>query len=218
MVAAIPYAIAAASAYAGAANDAHALRKQDRQTAAGIVQQSQRRQEATGAVNQAIAADAHGMNGDPRQARLNEYLGALQQNRTTAGGQVGAVSDAYRQQAAAKDATVGDTSSQLAGVLSRIDGAKDQRAQEAINGQRAATSVGVTADLAKGDDFVNQTKVKAITPNPWVALLSKVGMAAGAGMSGAGFGTGGLGSLGSVNAARTAGTLGNASEYGGALA
>jgi hypothetical protein len=197
------------STYLGARNQAHAARKQDKQTAIGIDQQAARQKEAMARVNDTVQRTANSNPAGEQRQNYGEFMDALRRNAGANTGAVGRTSDAYQTGTQAADKQTGDTSSKLAGLFSRIDAQGDQRRGEAFDAARAGTDVGLIQDKAKGEDFVNTMRVKSIHANPWIDLLSKFGTLAAGGMAAAaapaaGASALGGGSAGALNAGKGA--------------
>src|SRR5690606_25428661 len=78
--------ILVASTLAGAGNEFHALKKQDRATAAGIRRQGQISRDAAGQVNQRISELDRSNPQDAARQRLGEYMTALRRSRADSEG------------------------------------------------------------------------------------------------------------------------------------
>lgn len=193
----IPLLLAAAGTTAQVVNDQHAARKRDSQLAVGISEQAEKRRQASQRTMQTV--DQLGAS-NPDAARAQNYQQFMDVLRQNAASPVtrtaGATSSRYGADASAADASVGDYGSNLAGLLSKIDAAGQQRTAEKQNMTRAGTDVGLIQDAAKGDAFVNDMRVRAIKANPWVNGLAKFAQLAGGAMAGTAAMGGGAKALG----------------------
>ncbi len=182
----IGLAVSLLSAGAGAVNQNQALKRSDRQQAAGIRQQGVRQKEATTRVGKTLQETEQSNGEAERQTANSNFMDAL---RRSAAGQRGTqsvvpgASTQFNTDAATAQAQTGDYGSQLADLFSRIDAPNQQRVNENAAAGRAAIDVGQIQRNASGDDFISRLKASAIQPNPWVALGSKVGQNVGIGLS-----------------------------------
>lgn len=188
----VPLLISAAGAVAGAANKAHAAKKQDESLAAGIKLQGQHQQEAANEVN-SLAAKRAQSNPDSARATANaQLMDTLRRNQANGPGSVPDVvgaSDRYRAQVEQGNESVGDFGSQLGGQIATVDSAARQREAEGMDSARTASAISEIQRRAAGDNAVNQMRTRAIAPNAGVGLLATLAQnIGGAGAQAGGFG------------------------------
>lgn len=178
--------IAALAASAGGAGltgyaQNQALKKQDEETARGIMRSQELQRTANSRVGQEIAKVKASNPDAERQTATNEYLAALKQNNLTNGGPalatpVGAVSGRFAQDVSSARAGAGADARGLAGTLASIDAPTLQRQREAQSQAGAASDLAELNRQAGADQFLTQLRTSAIQPNPWL-------MGAGQGLS-----------------------------------
>lgn len=175
-----PVTIAAIASAAGGGlqflNSQEALKRQDREQAAGIKARSMLQQEAGNRVRQQIDDVAKSTSDQERRAANDAFVMALRNAKAADGGadfdSMGATSDRFaadvgqaRQGARAEGAT-------LASNLAAIDAPQYQRQREARGFADTATDLGMIGDRAQSLDFLTQLRTaNAGRTNPWVDAL-----------------------------------------------
>jgi hypothetical protein len=189
--AAIPFILSAVSAGASMYNNQQVARKQDDELSRRLTMQSQRQGDADQAVAEALRARSDSTAAQDRQQAGGQYLDqvrAAQANATRGLGQVGAVSNAYQQQANDAALGVSDYSQQTADLMARIDAPSLQRQREARNDSRLALDLDQISRRSRTDDYLSQLRMQMIRPNAALELGSAA-LGAGAGFaSNAGWG------------------------------
>lgn len=185
-------AMALAAAAASAYNTNRTLNKQDNQAAEGIRRQQRIQREADARVASELAK-VKGSNPQDEaaanQAMMLEQIAGAQAKARRGLQMTGATSADYRDAAGAASAGATDYASQIASLLAQTDAAQQQRQQEGFDRADLATDIGVIARRSRGDQFVNDLKVRGIRRNPWIDMAAQAasGYASG-GMTGGGGG------------------------------
>ncbi|PZS88143.1 hypothetical protein [Stenotrophomonas maltophilia] len=184
----IPIAIALAGTAAQQAETQRVERKQDQETARGLLNQSRRQQEADRRVNDEIAQLETSTADAARNDRLGQYLQQLQRGRKQAvAGLEGPIGGAtFQADAGAARAGADNAAATTAGLMSRIDAPQLQRQQEAFGYGKLATDLDMEARASRGQQFIDQLRLRQIRRRPEVDLLAGLATAAGGSMAGGG--------------------------------
>lgn len=184
----IPIALMAAGTLAKQAEDDRVLKKQDQETAQGLLNQSQRQQEADRRVNNEIAQLETSTAADDRAQRLGEYMQQLQRGRKQAvAGLEGPIGGAtFQADAGAARTGADNAAATTAGLMSRIDAPQLQRQQEAFGYGKLATDLDMEARASRGQQLIDQLRLRQIRRRPEVNLLAGLATSAGGSMAGGG--------------------------------
>ncbi|HEL3849469.1 TPA: hypothetical protein UMZ03_000132 [Stenotrophomonas maltophilia] len=184
----IPIAIALAGTAAQQAETQRVERKQDQETARGLLNQSRRQQEADRRVNDEIAQLETSTADAARNDRLGQYMQQLQRGRKQAvAGLEGPIGGAtFQADAGAARAGADNAAATTAGLMSRIDAPQLQRQQEAFGYGKLATDLDMEARASRGQQFIDQLRLRQIRRRPEVDLLAGLATAAGGSMAGGG--------------------------------
>lgn len=184
----IPLAIMAAGTLAQQSENERVTRKQDEATAQGLLSQSKRQQEADRRVSDEVVALENSTAADERTQRLGQYMDQLQRGRRQAVAGLEAPFGGQTFQAASGAARAGaDAAAQTtAGLMSRIDAPQLQRQGEAFGYGRLATDIDMAARESRGQQFIDQMRLRAIRRRPEVDLLAGLATSAGGAMGGGG--------------------------------
>ncbi|HEL4828994.1 TPA: hypothetical protein UOC34_000160 [Stenotrophomonas maltophilia] len=184
----IPIAIALAGTAAQQAETQRVERKQDQETAQGLLSQSRRQQEADRRVNDEIAQLETSTADAARNDRLGQYMQQLQRGRKQAvAGLEGPIGGAtFQADAGAARASADNAAATTAGLMSRIDAPQLQRQQEAFGYGKLATDLDMEARASRGQQFIDQLRLRQIRRRPEVDLLAGLATAAGGSMAGGG--------------------------------
>jgi hypothetical protein len=178
--------LAMAAAAAGTAyNTSRTARRQDSAAADSIRNQSRIQRRADERVDQEVQELEGSTAADERQQRLGEYMQTLRagEGGLTAGLTPAIGSDAFRADSATAAGEVKDYAAKNAGLMSRIDAAQMQRQGEGFGYGRLATDIGMIGRESRGQDFMDQLRMRSIVRNPWIDAGAQVlgGMAGGMG-------------------------------------
>lgn len=186
----IPIAIALAGTAAQQAETQRVERKQDEETAQGLLNQSRRQQEADRRVNDEIAQLETSTAADDRAQRLGQYMQQLQRGQRQAlsglNSPIGGAT--FQADAGAARAGANNTAATTAGLMSRIDAPQLQRQQEAFGYGKLATDLDMEARASRGQQFIDQLRLRQIRRRPEVDLLAGLATSAGGAMGGGGAG------------------------------
>lgn len=184
----IPIALAVAGTALQQSENERVIRKQDEATAQGLLSQSKRQQEADRRVSDEVANVAASTSADERAQRLGQYVSQLQRGRRQAVAGLEAPFGGATFQADTGTARAGaDAAAQTtAGLMSRIDAPQLQRQGEAFGYGRLATDIDMAARESRGQQFIDQMRLRAIRRRPEVDLLAGALTAAGGAMGGGG--------------------------------
>ncbi|WP_433897399.1 hypothetical protein [Stenotrophomonas geniculata] len=184
----IPIAIALAGTAAQQAETQRVERKQDQETAQGLLNQSRRQQEADRRVNDEIAQLEASTADAARNERLGQYMQTLQRGRkqAVAGLEAPIGGATFQTDAGAARTGADNAAAATAGLLSRIDAPQLQRQQEAFGYGKLATDLDMEARASRGQQFIDQLRLRQIRRRPEVDLLAGLATAAGGSMAGGG--------------------------------
>ena len=186
----IPIAIALAGTAAQQAETQRVERKQDEKTAQGLLNQSRRQQEADRRVNDEIAQLETSTAADDRAQRLGQYMQQLQRGQRQAlsglNSPIGGAT--FQADAGAARAGADNAAATTAGLMSRIDAPQLQRQQEAFGYGKLATDLDMEARASRGQQFIDQLRLRQIRRRPEVDLLAGLATSAGGAMAGGGGG------------------------------
>lgn len=186
----IPIALMAAGTLAQQSENDRVIKKQDEATAQGLLNQSRRQQEADRRVNDEIAQLETSTAADDRAQRLGQYMQQLQRGRKQAvAGLEGPVGGAtFQADAGAARTGADNAAATTAGLMSLIDAPQLQRQQEAFGYGRLATDLGMEARASRGQQFIDQLRLRQIRRRPEVDLLAGLATSVGGAMAGGGGG------------------------------
>lgn len=180
----------AAGALAQQSENDRVIRKQDQETAQGLLNQSRRQQEADRRVNDEIAQLETSTAADDRAQRLGQYMQQLQRGQRQAlsglNSPVGGAT--FQADAGAARAGADNAAATTAGLMSRIDAPQLQRQQEAFGYGKLATDLDMEARASRGQQFIDQLRLRQIRRRPEVDLLAGLATSAGGAMAGGGGG------------------------------
>lgn len=184
----IPIAIALAGTAAQQAETQRVERKQDEETAQGLLNQSRRQQDADRRVNDEIAQLETSTAADDRAQRLGQYMQQLQRGQRQALSGLNSPIGGATFQADAGAARTGadNAAATTAGLMSRIDAPQLQRQQEAFGYGKLATDLDMEARASRGQQFIDQLRLRQIRRRPEVDLLAGLATSAGGAMAGGG--------------------------------
>ncbi|MFV7424011.1 hypothetical protein ACNPNN_13160 [Stenotrophomonas geniculata] len=184
----IPIAIALAGTAAQQAETQRVERNQDQETAQGLLNQSRRQQEADRRVNDEIAQLETSTADAARNERLGQYMQTLQRGRkqAVAGLEAPIGGATFQTDAGAARTGADNAAATTAGLLSRIDAPQLQRQQEAFGYGKLATDLDMEARASRGQQFIDQLRLRQIRRRPEVDLLAGLATAAGGSMAGGG--------------------------------
>ena len=186
----IPIAIALAGTAAQQAETQRVERKQDEATAQGLLNQSRRQQDADRRVNDEIAQLETSTAADDRAQRLGQYMQQLQRGQRQAlsglNSPIGGAT--FQADAGAARAGADNAAATTAGLMSRIDAPQLQRQQEAFGYGKLATDLDMEARASRGQQFIDQLRLRQIRRRPEVDLLAGLATSAGGAMAGGGDG------------------------------
>lgn len=194
----IPIAIMAAGALAQQSETERVTRKQDEATAQGLLNQSKRQQEADRRVSDEVATVAASTAADERAQRLGQYMTQLQRGRrqAVAGLESPIGGTTFQADTGAARAGADAAAQNTAGLMARIDAPQLQRQGEAFGYGRLATDIDMAARESRGQQFIDQMRLRAIRRRPEVDLLAGLASSAGGAMAGGG---GGMSTIAGAN-------------------
>lgn len=192
-VAAIPLVMAAAGAGASYVNTQNTAKRQDEASAQAIRNQSLLQQKADAQVGDAVQKLQGSTSAASTAQRLDDYMNTLRRNKaTTDNGLTPTIgSQAFQTDAANRAAGANNYAAQTAGLMARMDAPQMQRQQEGFDYGNLATDLGLIKRDSQGQSFLDQIRLNGIRRN------SKMDLASGLLMAGAGGMMGGAGSAGS---------------------
>lgn len=160
-------------------NTDQTAKRQDRQLAESIRNQSAEQQKADSKIRDMLK-DLGGSNSkDEEKERMDQYLNTLQMGAQANGINQGAggFSDAYRADAAAAAEGLDAFGKQRAGLLARTDAPGLQRVNEGILFDNTAMDIRGIGRNADQQAYLDELALRGIKPNPWLTAASEVGMA-----------------------------------------
>ena len=181
----VPALLAAGSAGVSYYNGRQTAKRQDNIIAQQIRQQGVRQQEADRAIASAMQERATQGAESDRAAIGSQYLDqvrAAQANAQRGLGQVGAVSNAYQQDANNAALGIGDYGARTADLMARIDAPTQQRQREGIADARTAMELDQIGRRSRSDDYLANLRLQGVQRNPWLDLASSA-MGIGAGFA-----------------------------------
>jgi hypothetical protein len=193
---AIALALAAAAAGTEYYNTEHTAKRQDKQAAQSILDQSNIQKKANARTQQTIQQVQNSTAADARAQRLSDYMKTLNQakSRTDAGLTNPVVGGAtFQADSAAAANQANNYADQTAGLLARIDAPTVQRQQEGFDYGQLATDLNLLQGQSAGQAFLDKLKQASIRRNAKLdlaaGLMSAAGGAVGGGAAGAGAST-----------------------------
>jgi hypothetical protein len=185
----IELALAAAAAGTEYYNTEQTAKRQDRQAAQSILNQTNLQKKANARVQQTIQKAQTSNASDARAQRLSDYMHTLNQAkaRTTAGLSNPLVGgQAFQADSAAAANQAENYGAQTAGLLSRIDAPGVQRQQEGFDYGQLATDLGLLQNQSSGQAFLDRLKQASIRRNAKLDLAAGLMSAAGGAVGGSG--------------------------------
>ena len=191
--------VALAGAALGAYNQNETAKKQDRQMAMQIRNQSAKQQSADAKIAAALTQQAGSNPQDEIAQQTNSYLETLRGGQQRGGFNTGpgGYSDAYRSDVDAAGLALDQYGVDRAGLLARIDAPGLQRQNEGIQFDMLANDIRGIGREAKGQDYLDSLRLGAIRNNPWIDALA-TGMKAYGGAAAGGGGSAGAGNPGAI--------------------
>lgn len=188
----IALAAAAAASAANAYNTNQTAKRQDNQAAEAIMAQQRKQHDADSRVNKEVTSLEGSTSNDERIKRMGDYMAQLARTQAQRDGgiQTAVGSDAYKADATTALDGVDARASQQAGLMARMDAPMMQRQGEAVGFGHLGTDIGMLARESRGQQFIDDLRMRAIRRNGNLDFASGVLGAIG----GAGFGAGGAGS------------------------
>lgn len=156
-------------------NTEQTAKRQDRQAAQSILDQTNIQKKANARVQQTIQQVQNSNAADARAQRLGQYMQTLQQAkaRTTAGLTNPVVGgQAFQADSAAAANQAENYGEQTAGLLSRIDAPAVQRQQEGFDYGQLATDLGALQSQSAGQAFLDRLKQASIRRNAKLDLAA----------------------------------------------
>lgn len=195
--AALPLLLAAGSAGLSYVNTRNTAKREDQALATQIRNQGDKQRKVDSRVNEEVTKLQGSTAEKSRKEGLDSYMQALLTNKakTQNGLNPGFGSKAFQADAREAGADVNAYADETAGLMSRIDAPGQQRQDEAFGYGKLATDVGLLSREARGQNFLDELRVRNVRRNPGMdALSSFLGGAAGGNFGGMfGGGTTGFG-------------------------
>ncbi len=160
-------------------NTRNTERKQDAALAQEIRDQARYQQQADAKVNEEVGRLQTSTADASRRKALDSYQQALIANkRKIDAGLTPAIGgQAFKADAASAAQGVDQYGQTNADLMSRTDAPDMQRQQEAFGYGNLATDLGLIDRQAKGQDFIDQLRLRSIRRNPWVDAFSAIDQA-----------------------------------------
>ena len=180
----------AAGSLASAYNTRQTAKRQDAQAAQSIRNQADIQRRADAKVNEHVA-ELQGSNAEgERKQRMADYMAQLTRNRSAiAGGlQPGIGGDAFQSDAQTALEGVDAKAMGDAGLLARMDAAGMQRQREGTAAGKLGTDIGMIGRESKGQQFIDELRLRGIRRNGGLDLASGLLGAVGSGMAAGGGG------------------------------
>lgn len=179
----IGMALAAAGSGAQAYTARETAKDQDAAAAQGIKRQQSKQREIDSRVNESLDTLERSTPDEERTASLDQYMQQLRSARSNMeGSDVPVTAGRYGEDVANSKAAIGNYGDKVAGLLSRIRAASDQRLNEGYDIGRMGSDVSNTARNAAGQAFIDQLRMNGIRPNAWVTAAGDVAKGAGGAM------------------------------------
>ena len=178
--------LAAASAGTQYVNTEHTASRQDQAAAQAIRNQGQLQKKANADVNKAVAKVADSNSADARNGRLNDYMTQLRKNRSQvqAGSEPIIGSQTFRTDAAQAGNDANKYAATTAGLMASMDAPQIQRRNEGFDYGRLATDLALVGRQSRGQNFLDQLRLRNIRRNPELDLASGLMSAAAGGFAG----------------------------------
>lgn len=155
----------------------HAMRKQDREAAAGIRRQGEIQQRAGQRVQKQIQELQASNPEAERKASMDSFMSALQKARAVPGGESfgtpGATSKRFAADVSSAREGADAEGAAAAGQLARIDAPILQRRREAEATGRTVSDLSMLERDSAAEDFLTKLRVSRIAPNPWLQALGQ---------------------------------------------
>lgn len=182
----VALALAAAAAGAQYYNTQSTARKQDNSLAMQIRNQGDKQRQADERVGEEVEKMQGSTAEASRREALDGYIAALRKGKGTleSGLTGGFGSDAFRSDSAQAANDVNYYGQRTAGLMSRIDAPAMQRQGEAFGYGRLATDLGLIGREARGQNFLDELRLRAIRRNPNIDLFSSLASAASGAVAG----------------------------------
>ena len=185
--AAIPLVMMAVGTAAQVHNTNQTAKRQDRQAAEAIRNQSRLQRQADAKVNEQVAELEGSSSADERAQRLNQYFDILQSKRNNMQSGLTPMvgSSTFRDDSAAAAQGVQDQAQTTAGLMARMDAPQMQRQGEAFGFGRLGTDIGLIGRQSAGQRFIDDLRLSSIRRNPWLDAAGGLASSYGSGMAGA---------------------------------
>jgi hypothetical protein len=178
--------ISAVGGGASAINNDQALRRKDKQAAAGIRANSQRQGEANTRVNEQIDEIAANTGEAERTASLSDFQNALRSSADSRDGSLQGVSganDRFAERVSQGKQAVTTRGNDKAQNLSIIDGILRQRQNEGINVGRTGSDLSEIGRQVSAEDFLTRLRVQGEQPNGLINALAGIAQGVGNGLT-----------------------------------
>ncbi len=165
-----------------AINQNQALRRQDRQAAAGIRRQGRISADAGTRVDEQIADIATSTGEGERADALEGFLNALRTSQSSTEGALGPIAAAdprFAERVTGGKERIASRGTAQASRLSRIDAPIFQRLNEAGRVGRTAGDLNELGRQSSAEDFLTQLRVASERPNELISLLTTIAKGAG---------------------------------------
>lgn len=149
-----------------------AANRRDEEAEAALRRQQQIGQEGNEAVRRRLAELSSRSAADEQRAAERDYSAAVRESLGRMRRGYGADFD---RRAERSNAEVSERVRKLADLMSRVDAVQDDVRRERYRTGDTASKVNRVSDFARGQQFVDQLKIRAIQPNPWIDLLAGAG-------------------------------------------
>lgn len=171
----------AASTATKAVNANQAMRRQDRELARGIREQSQLQREANQRIDEQVQDIAGSTGAEERAQSLAGFQDALRRSDESATDAIGgagaalpAANPRFAERVSQGEAEVRGDALSRAGRLSRIDAPRFQRMNEGSRFGRTATDVNEIGRQSDAADFIARLRASEQQPNPWIDALADI--------------------------------------------
>jgi hypothetical protein len=172
--AAVPYLLAAAATGASIYNTNRTARKQDDALAAGIREQAKTQRKANTKIADELTSLEGSRSADEAASTLQQYQSALQgtEQQARAGQAMAGLSKEYDAATTSNNAKSNEYVSKIAGLLSRMDAAGQQREGEGFRVGDLASNLRILGREAEGQGFLSRMRAQGIRRNPWIDAAS----------------------------------------------
>ena len=150
--------------------------KQDNQLATSLRQQGQLQQSENAKANQLIQKSAVSNPDQIKKSLLGQFAAQIANNgdnSTTNLHQAGKVSSSYAKAASDAQAGISKYGADQSGLQADMQAPALQRQNEAANLSQFSSDLTGTRMQSAGEEYINNLRLKAIQPNPWMSGLSQ---------------------------------------------